>query len=117
MKGYYTNYQSILTIHKKHKVSSDKYRNADIELVRRSRLEIYFDVLKAIDNGTNKPTRIMYETNLSWTSVCSVFDALLNSDFIGAEKKKNSTRYYITEKGKNALTYHIRSLEDLIQYT
>ena len=84
-------------------------------MVRRSRLEIYFDVLKTIDNGTDKPTRIMYETNLSWTSVCDVFDALLNSDFIRAEKKKTSTRYYITEKGKNALSYHLRSLEGLLQ--
>lgn len=83
-------------------------------MVRRSRLEIYFDVLKAIDNGTDKPTRIMYETNLSWTSVCSVFDALLSSDFIRMEKKKASTRYYITKKGKNALSYHLRSLEGLL---
>jgi predicted transcriptional regulator len=86
-----------------------------ITMVRRSRLEIYFDVLKVIDNGTDKPTRIMYETNLSWTSVCSVFDALINSEFIRAEKKKTSTRYYITVKGKNALSYHMRSLEGLIQ--
>lgn len=84
------------------------------KMVRRSRLEIYFDVLKAIDNGTDKPTRIMYETNLSWTSVCGVFDALLNSEFIRVEKKKSSTRYYITEKGKNALAYHLRSLEGLL---
>jgi predicted transcriptional regulator len=84
-------------------------------MVRRSRLEIYFDVLKAIENGTDKPTRIMYETNLSWTSVCSVFDALINSDFIRTEKKKTSKRYYITAKGKNALSYHMRSIEGLLQ--
>ena len=82
-------------------------------MVRRSRLEIYFDVLKAIDKGTDKPTRIMYETNLSWTVLCSVFDALINSDFISAEKKKSSKRYHITEKGRNALSYHLKSLEGL----
>ncbi len=79
-------------------------------MVRRSRLEIYFDVLKAIDNGTNKPTRIMYETNLSWTSACSVFNALVNGDFIRSEKWKSSKRYHITEKGRNALSYHLKSL-------
>ena len=82
-------------------------------MVRRSRLDIYFDVLKTIDNGTDKPTRIMYETNLSWTSLISVFTALINSEFIRAEKMKTSKRYYITEKGKNALSYHLKSLEGL----
>ncbi len=85
-------------------------------MVRRSRLEIYFDVLEVIDKGTNKPTRIMYETNLSWTSLCSVFDTLINSDFIREEKRKNSKRYHITEKGRNALFYHVKFLEGFIQH-
>ena len=84
-------------------------------MVRRSRLEIYFDVLKVIDKGTDKPTRIMYETNLSWTSLCSVFDTLINSDFIREEKWKSSKRYHITEKGRNALSYHMKSVESFIQ--
>ena len=82
-------------------------------MVRRSRLKIYFDVLKAIDNGTNKPTRVMYETNLSWTTACDVFDSLIKGDFISADKKKHLTRYYITKKGRNALTYYLMSLEGL----
>ncbi len=86
-------------------------------MVRRSRLEIYFDVLKAIDNGTNKPTRIMYKTNLCWASLLNVFDTLINSDFIRAEKMKSSKRYYITEKGRNALSYHLKSLEGLTVFS
>ena len=82
-------------------------------MVRRSRLKIYFDVLNTIDNGTHKPTRIMYETNISWTCACSVFDALNNIDYIREEKTKTSKRYYITEKGRNALSYHLKSLEGL----
>ncbi len=82
-------------------------------MVRRSRLDIYFDVLKAIDNGTNIPTRIMYETNLSWTIACNVFDSLIKGDFISTNNKKRSTRYYITKKGRNALSYHLKSLEGL----
>jgi predicted transcriptional regulator len=83
-------------------------------MVRRSILEIYFDVLKAIDNGTDKPSRIMYETNLSWTSLCSVFDALIDSNFIRTEKKKSATRYYITEKGRKALSYHMKSIDGFL---
>ncbi len=82
-------------------------------MVRRSRLEIYFDVLEVIDKGTNKPTRIMYETNLCWASLLNVFDTLINSDFIQSEKWKSSKRYHITEKGRNALSYHLKSLEGL----
>ena len=82
-------------------------------MVRRSRLEIYFDVLKSIDNGTDILTRIMYETNLSWTSIREVFDSLIKGDFVRAHKKKHLIRYYITEKGRNALSYHLKSLEGL----
>ena len=84
-------------------------------MVRRSRLEIYFDVLKVIHKGTNKPTRIMYETNLSWTSLCSVFETLISSDFIREEKRKSSKRYHITEKGRNALDYHMKSVEGFVK--
>lgn len=84
-------------------------------MVRRSILEIYFDVLEAIDKGTDKPTRIMYETNLSWTALGSVLDTLINSDFIREEKRKSSKRYHITEKGRNALSHHMKSLEGIIQ--
>jgi predicted transcriptional regulator len=72
-------------------------------MVKRSRLEIYFDVLELIDKGTNIPTRIMYETNLYWTSIWDVLETLLNGNFIREEKEKSSKRYYITEKGRNAL--------------
>jgi predicted transcriptional regulator len=33
---------------------------------RRSKLEIYVDILQEIMNGTVIPTRIMYAANLSW---------------------------------------------------
>ena len=84
-------------------------------MVRRSRLEIYFDVLAVIERGTNKPTRIMYKTNLSWTSLHEVFETLINGGFVREEKKKNSKRYYITDKGKRALSYHLKSLEGLVK--
>ncbi len=42
---------------------------------RRSILDIYFDVLEAIGKGIDVPTRITYETNLSWKEGSNVFDA------------------------------------------
>ena len=82
---------------------------------RRSRLDIYFDVLEAIGNGIDEPTRIMYDANLSWIVGCNVFDDLIKSDFIREEKEMISARYYLTEKGRNALSYYIEALEGLIQ--
>jgi predicted transcriptional regulator len=84
-------------------------------MVRRSRLEIYFDVLAVIDRGVSKPTRIMYKTNLSWTSLHEVFETLIDGDFIEAEAHKNSKRYMITDKGRSALAYHLQSLDGLVQ--
>ena len=82
-------------------------------MVRRSRLEIFFDVLAVIDRGVSKPTRIMYKTNLSWTSLHEVFETLINGGFIQEEEYKNSKRYSITDKGRSALSYHIKSLDGL----
>ena len=84
-------------------------------MVRRSRLEIFFDVLAVIERGVSKPTRIMYKTNLSWTSLHDVFDTLIEGGFILEEVVATSKRYSITEKGQNALAYHLRSLEGLVQ--
>ncbi|MFH0748623.1 MAG: DUF4364 family protein [Candidatus Bathyarchaeota archaeon] len=84
-------------------------------MVRRSRLEIYFDILEVIGRGINKPTRIMYRTNLSWVTLKEMFETLINGGFIREEMEKNSQRYYITEKGKNALAYHLKSLDGLIK--
>ncbi len=84
-------------------------------MARRSILEIYFDVLEAIESGVDKPTLIMYGTNLSWSSLCDVFETLINSGFVREEKKKKSKRYYITEKGRNALSHHLKSMVGLIQ--
>ena len=84
-------------------------------MVRRSRLEIFFDVLAVIDRGVSKPTRIMYKTNLSWTSLHEVFETLISGGFILEEAFKNSKRYSITDKGRSALSYHLQSLDGLVQ--
>lgn len=80
---------------------------------RRSRLEMYFDILEAINRGIKLPTRIMYRTNLSWVVLQEMFETLVNGGFIRGEEGKSSQRYYITEKGKNALSHHLKSLDGL----
>jgi predicted transcriptional regulator len=72
---------------------------------KRSKLEIYLDVLKAIRKGTNKPTRIMYRTNLSWKILMGILDSLVQQEFIAVETQGRHKVYNVTEKGKNVLEY------------
>ncbi|MDQ1279161.1 MAG: 45 protein [Thermoproteota archaeon] len=82
-------------------------------MVRRSRLDTYFDILAVINRGIVKPTKIMYKTNLSWTVLQDMFNTLVNGGFIKEETMLTSKRYYVTDKGKNALSYHLKSLDGL----
>lgn len=85
-------------------------------MVKRSRLEVCFDVLEVIDQGTTKPTRIMYKTNLCWTALNDVLNMLKSRKFISEEKKKKTKRYSITGKGRNALSYYKKSISTLHPY-
>ncbi len=84
-------------------------------MVRRSRLEIYFDILKVIERGIVKPTRIMYKTNLSWGTLQDIFEILIQGGFIQEEIEKNSKKYRVTDKGRNALSYYSKSLDGLVE--
>ena len=82
-------------------------------MVRRSRLEIYFEVLDVIGREVDKPTQIMYKTNLSWITLQEIFTTLIQGNFIVEEDKGPSKRYSVTDKGRNALNYYQRSLDGL----
>ena len=81
---------------------------------RRSRLDIYFDILQVLDIGINKPTRIMSKANLSWIILQEMFETLILGGFIREENEMGPQRYYLTDKGKNALSYHRKSIEGLV---
>jgi predicted transcriptional regulator len=49
---------------------------------KRSRLEIYIETLKWIRSGINKPTNIMYKSNLSWIPLKNILDFLVKQDLI-----------------------------------
>jgi predicted transcriptional regulator len=87
---------------------------------RRSKLEVYLDVLWTIKNGTRKPTRIMYESNLSWKPLQRTLDSLISQALIdeytpsGLRDKRTSTCYELTQKGENVLMY-FKKAEDLLE--
>ena len=87
---------------------------------RRSRLELYLEVLKAIKNGTEKPTRIMYEANLSWKLLNDILSSLESQELIeeidmsDSRDKRTNKVYKITQKGE-ALTRYFHHAEQLLK--
>ncbi|MBS7641093.1 MAG: winged helix-turn-helix domain-containing protein [Candidatus Bathyarchaeia archaeon] len=68
--------------------------------MRRSKLEIYVDVLRAINRGINKPTRIMFATNLSWKTLSEVLKNLEERELIEQRIVGRRKLFFITERGK-----------------
>lgn len=87
---------------------------------RRSKLEIYLDVLNAINEGIEKPTRIMYESNLSWKILNSTLSNLISQSLIDefdmsdSRDKRTNKVYKITQKGE-ALTRYFHNAEQLLK--
>lgn len=84
---------------------------------RRSKLEIYLDVLWVIKSGTNKPTRIMYGANLSWKPLQKILGSMVSQGLIteiesGGRGDKRTTKVYrMTQKGENVLQYFSKAKE------
>lgn len=78
---------------------------------RRSKLEIYLDVLSVIKEGTKKPTRIMYGANLSWKLLQDILTSLVDQNLIveidtsDSRDKRTNTVYDITTKGDSVIRY------------
>ena len=72
---------------------------------KRSRFEIYIDVLVSIKKGRNRVTPIMYQSNLSYKPTREILDFLIKRGLIASEASGNSTFYQLTPKGVSALSY------------
>ncbi|OYT48008.1 hypothetical protein B6U79_03440 [Candidatus Bathyarchaeota archaeon ex4484_231] len=72
---------------------------------KRSRLEMYLDVLEKVNAGISRPTNIMYKCNLSWVPLQEILASLIERDLIKEIEKKNKRTYEITERGQDLLRY------------
>jgi len=87
---------------------------------RRSKLEIYLDVLWLIKNGTNKPTRIMYGSNLSWKPLQRILRSMIDQQLVSEvdatdlRDKRTTLCYELTQKGENVIRYFNKA-KDLIE--
>jgi predicted transcriptional regulator len=80
---------------------------------RRSSFQITIDVLTVIANGEQRPTRIMYASNLSWKSLKSTLDHLVVKGYILQNLIDQKKKYLITSKGRDVLDYY-KQLEELV---
>jgi predicted transcriptional regulator len=86
---------------------------------RRSRLELIFDILLAIQNkgGRIKPTHLMYKSNLSHKLLNHYLEELIGKELVAVEeellrKRQKSTKtIIITDKGLNFLAEFRRMRE------
>ena len=82
---------------------------------RRSKLDIQLTVLKAVREGVDKPTRIMYAANMSWKPVRKILDSLVVRGLLSSIEinvgKSVKRRFKITEKGISVLNYFERAKE------
>lgn len=71
--------------------------------LRRTKIEIIFDILKAIQEkgGKIKPTHLLYKSNLSYKKMLEYVKELIEKDMVGEEEKDGKKMYTITEKGIN----------------
>lgn len=83
---------------------------------RRSKFEIYINILEEINGGTNIPTKIMYATNLSWKPLQQILQSLLSQELIVEHRtedgdKRTKKFYQLTDKGINVLRYFVKAKE------
>lgn len=76
---------------------------------RRSKLELYLEVLKAISKGVNKPTNIMYRCNLSWANSREILKLLLKHNLINVVEENGRRIYKLTERGYEVLEHFNRA--------
>lgn len=73
---------------------------------RRSRIELYVDILQAIANGRESPAKIVYAANLSYDRVIKCLNFLEEQNLVQrVENAKKKRRYSITSKGMDVIRY------------
>ncbi len=77
-------------------------------MARRSQMEIYIDILKAVAEGKRKPTHIMYRANLSWTRLRKYIDFLISQDLLQERITEGASVFALTTKGKDVIGYFKR---------
>lgn len=80
---------------------------------RRSKLEVLLDIMDVVSEGNTGPTKIMYQSNISWQTLQESLDILLSNGLL-FEGSDNLRKFYrLTEKGFRVLNQYRGLREDL----
>ena len=89
--------------------AEDRQQEFRSESYRRSKMEIYLDILWIIKNGADRPTRIMYKANLSWKPFQENLKFMIDRGLIAASNSEEHDEvrktYQITPKGDEVMKY------------
>jgi predicted transcriptional regulator len=92
--------------------------SAAIHQSRRSKLELYTEIISQIKGGVVLPTKIMYSANLSWKPLKEILHSLCTQGMIeelSTDRDRRTKSYYrVTEKGENVLRYFNKA-RDLLE--
>lgn len=72
---------------------------------RRSRIELYVDILQAITNGRESPARMVCAANLSYDRVVKCLDFLEDQSLIQRRSDTRKRRYKVTPRGMDVMKY------------
>ena len=74
-----------------------------LQFDRRSKVEVYCDVIYAVGSGAEKPTHIMYKSNLSYNVLGEYIERLSKKGLIVSEEPNGKKRYHLSDKGFGVL--------------
>jgi len=68
-------------------------------------MEVFLDILKAVAEGRQKPTHIMYRANLHWKRLKKHLDFLVEQALLKETFDNETLSFTMTPKGKSVLGY------------
>ena len=95
-------------------MSEGEHESIKRPVSRRSQLEIRMDILRAIMEGAEGPTQIMYKANLSWILLCDHLSALGEQGFVGEKTVGNRKKYSLTGKGIEIVGAYLNLIREII---
>ena len=78
-------------------------KQGEVSLKRRSRMEIYLDIIQAASLRPMRPTQIMKEANISYSELRGIIENLEKKELLGSETTLAGKYYQATAEGLKLL--------------
>jgi predicted transcriptional regulator len=84
---------------------------------RRSKMEMYLDILRAIGSGAEKPTHVMYKANLSWVVMRGFLENLKAQGLVEENLVEGRSTLRLTNRGYELLNQFLVVREYFVNIT